>query len=124
MKHSPQIYASALLEIPEKSLTAAVFRNLLRILRKNNDLVKLPRILSELKKQYRKKYGTKDVEIALARSDEKITREIQHVLGLKTEPRITIKKELLGGAVITINDEILIDGSIQTRLPKLFYRAS
>lgn len=124
MKHSPQIYASALLEIPEKSLTAAVFRNFLRILRKNNDLVKLPRILSELKKQYRKKYGTKDVEIALARSDEKITREIQHVLGLKTEPRITIKKELLGGAVITINDEILIDGSIQTRLPKLFYRVS
>lgn len=121
MKYPPKIYASALLETPEKSLTKNVIRNFLRILRRNGDLTKLPRILQELKKQYRKKYDTKDVEIKLARADKKIVDEVRHTLKLKDEPPVTIRKEILGGAVITINDEILIDGSIQTRLRKLFH---
>lgn len=120
MKHSPQIYAFALLEIPAQSLATAAFKNFLRILRKNGDLAKLPRILLELKKQYRKKYGTKDVEIMLARENPKIVSQMRHALNLKEEPRVVIKKEILGGAMVTINDEILIDGSIKTRLEKLF----
>lgn len=121
MKHPPQIYASAFLEIPEKSLTKDALRNFLRILRKNGDLTKLPRILVELKKQYRKKYGTKDAEIMLARENPEIVTKMRHILKLKEEPRVVIKKEILGGAVITINDEVLIDGSVKTRLQKLFH---
>ena len=120
MKYPPKIYVSAILEISEKSLTKEAFRNFLRILRRNGDLTKLPRILQELKKQYREKYGTKDVEITLARENEKIVSQMQHMLKLKAALRAVIKKEILGGAVMTINDEILIDGSIQTRIRKLF----
>lgn len=120
MKYPPKNYAFALLDIPEKSLTKDAFWNFLRILRKNGDLAKLPRILAELKKQYLKKYGTKDVEIMLARENPKIVSQMQHALNLKEEPRVVIRKEILGGAVITINDEVLIDGSVRTRLKKLF----
>lgn len=120
MKYPPKNYAFALLDIPEKSLTKDAFRNFLRILRKNGDLAKLPRILAELKKQYRKKYGTKDVEIVLVREDKKIISQMQHALKLNEEPRVVIKKEILGGAVVTINDELLIDGSVKTRMEKMF----
>ncbi|MDO8600865.1 MAG: F0F1 ATP synthase subunit delta [bacterium] len=121
MKYQPKIYASALLEIPEKLLTKEAFRNFLYILRRNGDLIKLPRIVQELKKQYREKHDMKDVEIMLARENEKIVIHIQHALKLKEKPSVVIKKETLGGAVVMINDEILIDGSIQTRLQKLFH---
>lgn len=120
-RHSPSTYTSALMEISEKSWTKEMLRNFLRILRKNGDLAKLPRILAELKKQYQKKYGTKDVEIMLARENPKIVSQMQHALELKEEPRVVIKKEILGGAVVTINDELLIDGSVKTRLEKLFH---
>jgi F0F1-type ATP synthase delta subunit len=120
MKHPPSLYAKTLLAIPESSLTKETLRNFLRILRKNGDLAKLSRILQELKKQYRKKHNTKDVEITLARENSKIVSRMQHALKLKTEPRIVIKKEILGGAVVTINDEILIDGSVHARIQKLF----
>lgn len=120
-QHSPFSYASAMLELPEKSLIKDAFRNFLHILRRNGDLAKLPRILSELKKQYRKKYGIKDVEIMLARENPKIVSQMQYALKLKEEPRVVIKKDILGGAVITINDEVLIDGSVKTRLEKLFH---
>jgi F0F1-type ATP synthase delta subunit len=60
------------------------------------------------------------VAIHIAIQNKKIVSQIQHALKLQEEPRVIIKKEILGGAVITINDEILIDGSIKTRLEKLF----
>jgi len=120
MKYQSKIYAESLLEVFEKKPQAEILRNFLRLVRKNGDFSKLPKILYDFKKLYNKKHGIKEVRVEIAREDKSITNQVQDILKLKHEPEVEIKKEILGGAVITIDDEIIVDGSIKTRLQNMF----
>src|SRR3989338_7631842 len=116
MKYQSKIYAESLLEVFEKKPQAEILRNFLRLVRKNGDFSKLPKILYDFKKLYNKKHGIKEVKISLVRNERSVVSKIKEILNLKQEPEVEIKKEILGGAVITIDDEVIIDGSISRRI--------
>jgi len=113
------MYASALLESIEDGKPFPV-KNFLNAIRKNGDFSKLPKIVHDLKKMYNKKHGIRDVKVEIARDDKNIISHVKDILKLKQEPEVEIKKDVLGGVVITIDDEVVVDGSIKTRLRKMF----
>lgn len=120
MKYSSKIYATALLEAIEEKSQAEAVKKFLSIMRKNGDFSKLPNILRDFKKAYNKQHGIKEVKINLAREEKNVVNQVKEILKLKHEPEVEINKEILGGVVITIDDEVVIDGSIKTRINKLF----
>src|SRR3989344_849281 len=119
MKYQSKIYAESLLEVFEKKPQAEILRNFLRLVRKNGDFSKLPKILYDFKKLYNKKHGIKEVKVEISRDDKNIVREVQEILHLKHEPDVVTNKDILGGVVVTIDNEVIIDGSIKTRLQKI-----
>ena len=120
MKYSSKIYARAFWEAYEKKSAPETARRFLGLVRKNGDFSKLPKIIYDFKKLYNKKHDIKEVRVEMAREDKSIINQVKDILKLKHEPEVEIKKEILGGAVITIDDEVIIDGSIKTRTQKMF----
>ena len=120
MKYQSKIYASALFESLEKKSYAETVRNFLNLVRKNGDFSKLPKILYDFKKLYNKKHGIKEVKVEMAREDKNIIHQVKEVLKLKHEPEVEINKDILGGAMVSIDAEVVIDGSIKFRLQKIF----
>lgn len=120
MKYPPKIYAAVLSELLEKMIYGEVAKNFLKVVRKNGDFSKLPKILYDFKKLYNKKHGIKEVKIYMAREEKNVVNQVKEILKLKHEPKVEIRKEMLGGAVVSINDEVVIDGSVKTRISRLF----
>ena len=120
MKYSSKIYATALLEALEEKSLAGAIKKFLSIMRRNGDFSKLPNIVRDFKKLYNKKHGIKEVKVEIAREDKSIINQVKDILKLKHEPEVEIKKEILGGVVITINDEVIVDGSISRRINSIF----
>ena len=120
MKYSSKIYASALIDSYGKKPAKEIAAEFLKLVRRNGDFAKLPKVLMDFKKLYNRKNGIREVKIKLARENSNLIEEVKSFLKLKEEPLVEINKEILGGAVITIDDEIIIDGSIKTRIAKIF----
>lgn len=120
MKYSSKIYAMALLEALEEKSQAEAVRKFLFIMRRNGDFSKLPNVLRDFKKAYNKKHRIKEVKITLAREEKNVVNQVKEILKLKQEPEVEIQKEMLGGVMITIDDEIIVDGNVQSRLQKIF----
>src|SRR3989338_5702239 len=120
MKYQSKIYAESLLEVFEKKPQAEILRNFLRLVRKNGDFSKLPKILYDFKKLYNKNHGIKEVKVEIAREDKSIINQVKEILKLKQEPEVEIKKEILGGVIVSIDDEVIVDGSIKSRIDNMF----
>ena len=122
MKYTPTIYAEALLsqmkkgEVPQRAI-----KNFLNLLRKKRDLNKLSDIVKKFEVLQRKQSGITKVEVFSTRD---IKKEVGPILktkfGTNLEVSYNIDPTLIGGVILQINDEELIDGSIKRRLEKLF----
>jgi F-type H+-transporting ATPase subunit delta len=127
MKVTAKQYALTLLEIIEgkkdKELTDSIskFSNLLK---NNNQLNQIDKILYYFRKLYNQKYNIKEAQINTAQEIDKVELEkieqyLQEVSKEETlEFQINIKKEIIGGIVLKYGDKI-IDSSLKTRLNQL-----
>lgn len=120
MKLQSKIYASALLDCYEKNQAVETVINFLKIVRRNGDFSKLPAILRDFKKIYNRKNVIREVNVKLARENRNLAAEVKNLLKLKEEPLAEIDDKILGGAVIIIDDEIIVDGSARSRIESLF----
>ncbi|KKS38511.1 MAG: hypothetical protein A3G49_06400 [Candidatus Sungbacteria bacterium RIFCSPLOWO2_12_FULL_41_11] len=120
MKYQSKIYARAFLGAYEKKSAPETVRRFLGLVRKNGDFSKLPKILYDFKKLYNKNHGIKEVKVEIAREDKSIINQVKEILKLKQEPEVEIKKEILGGVIVSIDDEVIVDGSIKSRIDNMF----
>lgn len=125
MKISPKQYARSLVEAAggasEKEARVLLDR-FFEILQKNNDLKKLPKIISEMEKINDAKSGVKKAKIitAVELSDglkKEVAQKLENVFEEKIELCAKIEPAILGGMVIEAGNEIL-DASARTRINK------
>ncbi|MBI2637593.1 MAG: F0F1 ATP synthase subunit delta, partial [Candidatus Sungbacteria bacterium] len=76
--------------------------------------------MRSFKKLFNQKHGLRSVSVTLARPNASLAHAVRETLKLKHDPEVFIEKELLGGAIVSIDDEMVIDGSVRTRIQKLF----
>ena len=124
MKYSVRQYASAFADLLIEKKAGAreqLISGLLATLRRNGDGARLAPIIREVEREYykRKKLHTLEVESVDALS-KKARKEI-----LDAIPESIITKEshhagLIGGVRVLVDNEILIDATIQRQLKKMF----
>ena len=104
-------------------LKTAEGKNLLRVLAENDRLTALPQVAAQfdaLKAEAENKVNVTvtaatAVDKALA---EQIKNALQQKLGRKVEITLAVDASLIGGAIIQA-DDMVIDGSVRTRLQRL-----
>ena len=120
MKHSPTIYAEAFWEAAKKSepqLTA----NFLKVLRKNGAIAKLPDIIKRIEVLSYRKAGITKLEVISAREvRQELEPALKERFGKNTVIDFSVRPEIIGGVIIKINAETVIDASVKRRIDKLF----
>ena len=123
MKITPKQYAISLYESTKDSSDIEVgkrINNFVNILKKNNDLFLSNKIIDYYYKYQREQRNISKVEIT---SNEKLDSETINSIIKKFNNQValeeTIDKSLLGGIIIKIDDNTLIDGSIKRKLENL-----
>jgi F-type H+-transporting ATPase subunit delta len=104
-------------------LTSAAGKNLLQLLAENDRLTALPEIAAQfdaLRAEAENKVkvtvtAATQVDGAIA---EQIKKALQHKLGRAVELTLAVDASLIGGAIIQA-DDMVIDGSVRTRLQRL-----
>jgi F-type H+-transporting ATPase subunit delta len=127
MKVTAKQYALTLLEITdakeEKKLEESISR-FSELLKNNNQLNQIDKILYYFQKLYNQKYNIKEANINVAQKIEtdelkKIKESLQKLnKDEDLEFKVNIKKEIIGGIVLKYGDKI-IDASLKTRLNQL-----
>ncbi|MFY9461995.1 MAG: F0F1 ATP synthase subunit delta [Candidatus Sungiibacteriota bacterium] len=125
MKHPPAIYAEALLEASEeKKVSSDKMRNFLVMLRKNGDLAKLLDVMRKLEALYYRREGITKVDVISGRELGEFKKEVETALrerfGMNSVIDFSVNREIIGGIILKINDELVIDASVKRRLEKLF----
>ncbi len=122
MKYSASCYADTFLELAKgKPAPRALMRNFLSLVRRNGDMPKLPDILRSIEKKLFAREGIQKVEVTAARDIRKeLERRLRAEFGKNADIRFSFTPEIIGGAVIRVNDGILIDASVKRQLDKLF----
>lgn len=124
MRYTSRQYGAALLGTLEgktKKKREEVLRHFFSLLRKNRDTGRLSAILREVERIHLRKEGLKKVEIeSAAPLTREIKKETSRLMGGKAFLREYVKPDLLAGAKILVNDELLIDASARRRLRQLF----
>jgi len=123
MRITPKQYAISLYKttknVDEFKIEKRI-KNFVDILKKNNDLSLLNKIINEYNKYQRNLRGISKIEIA---SNNKLNSEILNKIIQKFENQIEVEekidKSLIDGIVIKINDDVLIDGSVKRKLEDL-----
>ena len=123
MKITPKQYAISLYESTKDSNDIEMdkrINNFVNILKKNNDLFLSNKIIDYYYKYQREQRNISKVEIT---SNEKLDSETINSIIKKFNNQValeeTIDKSLLGGIIIKIDDNTLIDGSIKRKLENL-----
>jgi len=123
MKITPKQYAVSLYESTRNVDKVELDKRIKRfidILKKNNDLSLADKIIDQFYECYRKEKNISKIEIT---SSNKIDPVMLNKIIQKFNSQIEIKektdKSLIGGMVIKINDDILIDGSVKRKLNDL-----
>jgi F-type H+-transporting ATPase subunit delta len=104
-------------------LTSAAGKNLLQLLAENDRLTALPEIAAQfdaLKAEAENKVkvtvtAATNVDAAIA---EQIKKALEQKLGRTVELTLAVDASLIGGAIIQA-DDMVIDGSVRTRLQRL-----
>ncbi len=125
MKISPKQYARSIIEAAggasEKEVRVLLDR-FFEILQKNNDLKKLPKIISEMEKINEAKSGVKKAKLvtAVELSDvmkKEVAQKLENVFKERIILSAKIEPPILGGMVIEAGNEIL-DASARTMISK------
>jgi F0F1-type ATP synthase delta subunit len=128
-RYTPKQYASALFEsLQEKGLPAGrqgakadvVVKGFVKMLVGNYDRALLPKILMQFKKLERTKAGRHEVVLTSARPLEKsVIADVKKKVGENSGITEVVDPQVLGGVRILINDEIIIDGTMKSRINKM-----
>lgn len=98
-------------------------QNFVRVLIENDRLAVLPEIatLFELLKDEREGVIEAQIESAFAVDDAalaQLVEDLERRFKRKVRPQVTVDRELIGGALITVGDEV-IDGTVRGRLENM-----
>lgn len=123
MKITPKQYAISLYESTQNTDKAEILQrisNFIDILKKNNDLSQINKIIQYYHEHYRKIKKITKIEITSSKklSSGMISKILQK-FNKQIEMEEKIDPRLMGGIVIKINDNTLIDGSIRKKLNDL-----
>ncbi|MCK4591887.1 ATP synthase F1 subunit delta [Candidatus Parcubacteria bacterium] len=123
MKITPKQYAISLYETTKNVDGFEIekrIKNFVDILKKNNDLSLVDKIVDEYNKHHRNQRNISRIEIT---SSNKLNPEILNKIIQKFKKQIEIEekidKSLIGGMVIKIDNSLLIDGSVKRKLEDL-----
>ena len=123
MKITPKQYAISLYESTKNVDKVEIDKRIKRfinILKKNNDLSLVDKIVDKFHECYRKERSISKIEITSnAKMDSAILNKIIHKFNNQIEVEEKIDKSLIGGMVIKVNDDTLIDGSVKRKLEEL-----
>jgi F0F1-type ATP synthase delta subunit len=124
MKYSAHIYAKALAEamaMPHGKSHDEIRRNFLDILRSHGDEAHLSKILAETERILRAKDGTKKFSVHVARAQRKSAREfVKQMMGPHDVAEEEIDPSLVAGMKVIVNEEMVFDGSLRSKLDILF----
>lgn len=121
-RYTPKQYASALFEsLQEKGAKAdVVVKGFVKMLVSNYDRALLPKILMQFKKLERTKAGRHEVVLTSARPLEKsVIADVKKKVGENSGITEVVDSKVLGGVRILINDEVVIDGTLKSRVARL-----
>ena len=123
MKITPKQYAISLYESTikiDKIQAEKRIGNFIKILQKNNDLSLIDKIIQQYHKYHRNQRNISKIEVSSAK---KLNPEILNKLVQKFNNQIeieeTVDESLIGGIVLKIDDDILLDGSVKKKLENL-----
>lgn len=123
MKITPKQYAIALYETTKNVGGAELekrIKNFTTILKKNNALSLADKIIQQYYKYYRTKKNISKIEVA---SSQKLGSETLNKILEKFSKQVEIEEKidpsLIGGIVIKIDENTLIDGSVKRKLEDL-----
>jgi F-type H+-transporting ATPase subunit delta len=123
MKITPKQYAIALYESTKSVGMDELGRrvkNFVRILKKNNDLSSADNIIKQYSQYYREKKNISKIEIT---TPDKLSQEELNSILKKVSKQIEVEekvdKSLIGGIIIKIDNNTLIDGSVKRKLEDL-----
>ena len=123
MKITPKQYAIGLYESTikiDKIQAEKQIGNFIKILQKNNDLSLIDKIIQQYYKYHRSQRNISKIEVSSAK---KLNPEILNKLVQKFNNQIeieeTVDESLIGGIVLKIDDNILLDGSVKKKLENL-----
>ena len=123
MKITPKQYAISLYDSTQNVDDAELGKrisNFVNILKKNNDLSLSGKIIEHYFKYRREQKNISKVEITSCdKLDTEVTNDIIKKFNKQVEIEEKIDKTLLGGIIIKIDDNTLIDGSVKRKLENL-----
>lgn len=122
MKYPPATYATAFLEaVEEKKMAPEIARRFFSLIRKNGDTGKIAQIVDRVGSLFRKRNGITKVVVVSARDvSSEIKPRLRKRFGKNAEIEFSVRPEIIGGVVVKINDEIVIDASVKRRVEKMF----
>jgi len=122
-RFTPKQYALALYESLSEAKPSEqdmVLKSFAQILVKHYDRALLPKISMQLKKLERARAGTHEVVVTSARPIERsVLQEIGEKVGKNSRIKEVIDPWVLGGMKVLINDELVIDGTLKTRIARM-----
>lgn len=121
MRYTPKQYAAALFEsLQEKGANVdVVVKNFAKVIAANYDRALLPKVLMQLKKLERTKAGRHDVVLTSARPLERdVVAQVKKKVGENSGIVEVVDPKVLGGVRILVNDELVIDGTMKTRIER------
>ena len=123
MKITPKQYAISLYESTKNVDQVEIDKRIKRfidILKRNNDLSLVDKIVNKFHECYREERNISKIEITSgAKMSSEILNKIIHKFNNQIEVEEKIDKSLIGGILIKVNDDTLIDGSVKRKLEEL-----
>jgi F0F1-type ATP synthase delta subunit len=124
MKYTPRIYAKALAAVAAGPLTPekerAIVQNFARVIMERGDRKQWPKILAATDKALRQKEGRRKVTFESARPIKDLLSAFQDLLKKSDITEEKVDPRIVAGVKITLDDTRQYDGSLASKLNKLF----
>ncbi len=124
MRYSIRNYAQALADVSQEAHAKDahdIQKNFLELLRRSGDEAHLGKILVEAERIMRAKDGSKHFVVTMARKQKSSGHEIlKHLVRPHDVVTESIDSTLVAGIRVTMNDEMVFDGSLKTKLNAMF----
>lgn len=127
MKYALRIYREAYLKAIDNKSTVEQKRITMRFLSRlvrDRALSKIGHIEKGIRRAHRKKAGRSEIAVeSAAKLDPKHRKELERMFGESALIRETVNPELVAGARILVDDELLIDATGQKILQDMFVKS-
>lgn len=122
MKESSKNYAQGFVAAcQEGTASETAVKNLVRLVDRNGDWTKWPKILPAVAAEWRRRHGQRAVILESARPlPETLKKEILSVLGKSDQVEERVNPALLAGFRLIADNEEIFDSSLKRKLDSLF----